>query len=108
MFIWHDNPTGCFGYLPRPALALGKPLITNIQWYRNAMTYGYEFCVDGVNCIDIDPKVRSRDAAIKILREWSQPDVYPEVSRRTAEKFKVDAPFEQEATAIKTWLERIK
>ena len=104
MFLWHTNPNGCFGYIPRPALACGVPLITRLDHYRNFQTMGEVLLQDEVNCIDIDPKHRSLDDSIKLIQEWSQPGIYQQKVEQTLNKFYQDVDFNAEAQSIQHWI----
>jgi len=104
MFIWHTKAVGSCGYVLRQALASGKPCIVRKDYARIHNTLAQNLLQDGVNCIDIDPKVRSFNESLNLIREWSRPDVYPEKCEATIKKFKNDINFEEEAANIKTWI----
>lgn len=108
MFIWHTNPNGCFGFIPRPALACGKPLITRLDHYQTFHTLGKVLLEDLVNCINIDPKVRSIEESANLIRYWSQPENYIKLSQQTLDKFNLDCNFDRQALEIKTWMESLK
>lgn len=105
MFIWHTKAAGGCGYVLRQALACGKPCIVRKDYTKVHNTLAQELLTDGVNCIDIDPKVRSREKAIAILRDWAKPENYAEVCRKVIRKFNKDINFHDSAKSIKEWLE---
>lgn len=102
-FVWHLKAGGG-GYIPRQALACGRPCIVRKEYCRWHNTLCRELFKDGINCIDIDPKIRTFEENIKLIEEWSEPDTYIERSKIVAEMFKEDVNFEEKAKKIKDWI----
>ncbi|MHA2040181.1 MAG: hypothetical protein ACW98X_27590 [Promethearchaeota archaeon] len=107
MFVWHTKGHGGCGYIPRQALDCGKPLIVNKSYCRLYKTLCLNLLVDGINCIDIDPAVRPFKSSLDLIREWSQPDIYPERCKIIYDDFKKRVNFEQEANMVKQWILQI-
>jgi hypothetical protein len=106
MFIWHVKGNGCCGYVAREALACGKPLIVNKVYCEIHQTLALDYLQDGVNCIDLNPKVRSLGQGLQMIREWSKPGVYEKKCQDALRTFEKDLNFEREAKAIKKWINK--
>jgi glycosyltransferase involved in cell wall biosynthesis len=104
MFIWHTKPHGGCGYVARQSLSCGKPLIVNKAFCKKHQTLASEYLIDGKNCIDIDPAVRTAKDAFKIIREWSNPEVYAQKAQEARNTFVKTISFENEANNIQKWL----
>jgi len=105
-FVWHIKHTGCGGFVPRQALACGRPCIIKKHYCVEYMPLERDLFEDGVNCIDLDLANTSRN--IERLREFAQPDRHLEMCRSTAEKFKRDVNYAVEAERIRAWLGDLK
>ena len=55
-----------------------------------------------VNCIDVS--CRPVQDTVRLIREWSQPDVYKERSKIIAKTFQQDVSFADEAKKIEDWI----
>lgn len=102
--IWHTKGAGGCGYVAREALSCGKPLVVRKDYTRIYRTLAQDYLKDGINCIDIDPCVRSLEDGMNILREWTRDDQYEERCRIALAAFKEEINFEREARQIKSWL----
>jgi len=107
MFVYYVKPGGCCGYAGREALSCGKPLIIEKHYCRTHYTLAQDYLHDGVNCVDIDPSIRSLQEAAEILREWAQPAVYQSKVKDIVRLFAQDMDFAQEAIAIEQWFRSI-
>ena len=103
-FVWHVKGHGGGGYVARQSLACGRPCIIRKKYTVIHNTLARELFVDSVNCVDLDLGV---ERGIEIVREWSQPDRHIEVCKATAEKFKKDVNFTEEAERIKSWIRHL-
>ena len=106
-FFWHTKFLGCCGYTGRQALFCGKPLIVNKQYCRIYNTLALEYLKDGVNCIDIDPNLRSFEENIEIIREWSKDDVYKNKCESGLKYTKEKINFDEESEKIKNWINKL-
>lgn len=106
-FIWHTKPAGGCGYTARQALACGKPLIVDLRYSKNYATLADDYLIDGVNCINLDPSVRPLSHSFKMIKEWSEPDTYNKKVEDVKKCFNQKINFENEAEAIKKWLESL-
>ncbi len=105
MFIWHTKPAGGCGFTLREAMACGRPVIVNTVYSKRYETPASKFLVDGVNCIDINPSVRSLAEAALMVRQWSKPDVYLQKCQDVLSTFDNQINFNKEALAIGKWIE---
>ncbi len=106
-FIWHIKAGG---FVARQALASGRPCIVRrrlCNLYNTLCTNLFHDSVKNgpVNCIDLD--LRPLGETIKLIRELSQPSRHIEICKATAEKFRKDAPFADEAERIKEWINNL-
>lgn len=104
MFVWHTKGNGCCGYVAREALSCGKPLIVNKKYCETHKTLALHYLKDGINCIDLDPRVRSFTEGMNLIREWSRPDVYPQICNNVINQYKKDIRFQEEAEVIGRWI----
>ena len=100
-FVWHVKAHGGGGFVPRQALACGRPCIVKRKYAFLYQTLARNLLEDSVNCVDLDLGV---ERGIKIIKEWSQPDRHLEVCKAIAEKFKRDVNFAVEAENVKGWI----
>lgn len=100
----HLKMNGSCGFTLRQALACGLPVIVNKHYARIFSTLAETYLVDGKNCIDIDPQVRTMEEGLKLLNKWIQ-----DPHRRTIiSKFSLDTfDFHGRAARIKNWLESL-
>lgn len=100
-FVWHTKGHGGGGFVARQALACGRPCIVR----KNYAMWHYELAkdlfMDSVNCVDLDLGV---ERGIKLIREWAEPERHVEMCKATAEQFKKDVNFAEEAERIKEWI----
>jgi hypothetical protein len=108
MFIWHTKAAGGCGFTCREALASGRPMIVKKQYCQAHKTLAQDYLVDGVNCIDISPGVRTLDEAVKLIRRWAEPDMYEKKCQAVLRCFKKHINFEREAEQIKAWLQTLR
>jgi hypothetical protein len=59
-----------------------------------------------MNCVDLD--CGSINETVEKLRYFSDPDRHVEMCQNTAEKFKADVNFDEEARLIGNWLSDLK
>jgi len=104
-FIWHVKAHGGGGFVLRQALGCGRPCIIKRKYFVAHNNLEGNLLEDSVNCIDLDLGV---DRAIQMLRAWSDPDHHIAVCQATAEKFKHDVNFHEEAQRIKQWISNLK
>lgn len=105
-FIWHIKPHGGGGFIPRQALACGRPCIVKKKYCNIHHELADNLFKDGINCIDFD--LRTFDENVRLIREWSEPDAHIERCEIVAETFKKDVNFVAEAEKIKVWIDTIK
>jgi len=103
-FVWHVKGHGGGGFVARQALACGRPCIIKKKYAIWHNELAKELFVDSVNCVDLDLGV---ERGIEKIREWSEPDRHVEVCKATAERFKRDVNFAEEAERIKKWIGEI-
>jgi len=104
-FVWHVKRTGCGGFVPRQALACGRPCIIKKSYCYEYHTLTRDLFEDGVNCIDLD--LGSLKENIERIEYFSQPDRHKEMCKNTAEKFKRGVNFNKEAEKIREWLNNL-
>jgi len=106
-FVWHVKPTGCGGFVDRPALACGRPCIIRSSYNRKNHTLVKEdMFQDSVNCIDLD--VATINESIEKIRYFSDPDRHREMCENTVDKFRRDVDFDEEAERIKSWINNLR
>jgi hypothetical protein len=104
-FVWHVKRTGCGGFIPRQALASGRPCIIKKSYCYEYRTSEADLYEDSVNCIDLD--LGNTEQNLEKIRYFSDPDRHTEMCRNAAEKFKHDVDFGREAESIKEWLKTL-
>jgi len=104
-FVWHVKHTGCGGFIPRQALACGRPCIVKKHYCDEWYTLEGDLYEDSVNCIDLDLGTPNQN--IEKIRFFSEPDRHREMCRNTAEKFRKDVDFDKEAQKIKEWINNL-
>jgi len=105
-FVWHVKHTGCGGFVAREALACGRPLVVKNHLTRNYYNLEMDLFEDGVNCIDLD--LGSMKDNVEKIRYFSDPERHTEMCRNTADKFRKDVNFDEEAKKMRAWLEDLK
>lgn len=102
-FVWHVKPGGDgFGHVIHNSFAMGRPVITIEEDYRNAIAHA--LLEDGKTCILIgrDPVENS-----KKIRSMSDPATITEMCRNAAAKFRNYIDYKFEADQIRVFLERL-
>lgn len=105
-FVWHVKRWGCCGFVSRQALACGRPCIIKKHYCYEFYALARDLFQDSVNCIDLDLGTTQQN--IEKIRFFSQPERHTEMCRNTAEKFKRDVNFDQEAETIKEFLSKLQ
>jgi len=106
-FVWHVKSTGAGGFTDREALACGRPCIIRSHYnVENRSVINDDMFQDSVNCIDLD--AGSIVENINKIRYFSEPERHTLMCECTAEKFKKDVNFAEEAEKIRVWLETLK
>jgi glycosyltransferase involved in cell wall biosynthesis len=107
MFLLHLKTGGC-GYVPRQAISCGIPVIVDkreTQWHN---TLCKELLIDGLNCINIDPFVRSLEDVAAAIRQWSESKNYNNKAIEISNHAKQVMNFENEACQIKQWIMKLR
>ncbi len=104
-FVWHVKRAGCGGFVARQALACGRPCIIRKSYCYDHHTLTRDLFEDSVNCIDLD--LGTMNENIQKIRYFSEPDRHMEMCKNTADKFKRDANFDEEAERIKGFLNNL-
>jgi hypothetical protein len=104
MMIYHVKPGGDgFGHVIHDAYAVGRPIITRRSHYANQP--GGALMVPGT-CIDLDeyslPEVKN-----VLHRLASAPDLLIEMGKKARARFDELVRYDEEAEAIKVWLENL-
>lgn len=105
-FVWHVKEPGCGGFVPRQALACGRPVIIKSSFIRQYHTLEGKLYEDSVNCIDLDAGTIKEN--VDKIRYFSDPDRHTEMCKKTAEKFRRDVDFKKDAERIGEWLSSLK
>lgn len=103
----HLKEAGGCGFTIRQALSCGLPVIVNKQFSKNFSTLAELYLIDGVNCIDTDPNVRSIPEAIEILKDWTRPDGWLDKKMSIANSSADLFDFHGESLKIKHWMENL-
>jgi hypothetical protein len=101
--VWHVKPGGDgFGHVIHSALAMGRPVVTKPEDYRDNQVW--PLLLDGKTCILIGDNPAENSKKIKAMLE---PERLIEMSHATRDRFRnlVDYGWEQEE--IKAFLERL-
>jgi hypothetical protein len=105
-FDWHVKHMGCCGFVPRQAMASGRPCIIKKSYCYQHHSLARDLFEDGLNCIDLD--LNSAEENVRRIRYYAEPSRHAEMCRLTAEKFKKDVDFAQEAEKIRVFLEGLR
>jgi len=106
-FVWHVKHTGCGGFVDRQTLACGRPCIIRSSYnYKNHTLIKEDMFEDSVNCVDLD--AATINESIKKVRYFSDPDRHREMCKNTANKFRRDVDFDEEAERIKDWINDLR
>lgn len=101
-FVWHVKRMGCGGFVPRQALASGRPCIIKKKYCYEYHTLESELFEDSVNCIDLDLGTTREN--VQRIKYFSEPTRHAEMCKTAAEKFKRDVNLDREADSINQWL----
>jgi len=104
MFIWHTKLHGGDGFVCTEALGCGRPMVVNMRYAIRYKTLAADYLKDGINCIDIDPAVRSLGEGLDILREWAKPENYEQKCKDVVRLFESHFDHDNEAEAVRKWL----
>ncbi|GAI62223.1 unnamed protein product, partial [marine sediment metagenome] len=104
-FVWHVKRMGCGGFVARQALACGRPCIIKKSYCHEYYTLTRDLFEDSVNCIDLDLGTIKEN--LDKIRYFSEPDRHREMCKNTADKFKRDVNFDDEAERIKGFLNNL-
>lgn len=103
-FLWHIKPEDDgYGFILHQAMACGRPVITCMSHYVNRNAG--KLLEDKVTCINLDG--RTMADSLNLIRFFSQPENYPDISKRCYERFKQVVDFDKEFEEIKKFLERL-
>lgn len=103
----HLKGNGGCGFTIRQALSCGLPVIVNKQFCRNFSTLAESYLIDSVNCIDIDPVVRTFQEGVELLKEWTLPDRWLGRKASIADSSSKLFDFHGGSLDIKDWLEKL-
>lgn len=104
-FFWHVKFGGDgFGHVIHNAFALGKPPITRASHY--AGKNAGRLMEDLKTCIDLDK--RTMEENVKIIREYSEPQKYKQLSENAHQRFTEIVDYEKEAKNIQLFLNKLK
>lgn len=109
-FYFHIKLGGCCGFTARQVLFSGRPLIVDKRYvtdYLHYYTLAYAYLKDGINCIDLNPDLRSFEENIELIKEWSDPNNYLKRCDIGYEYTKSVINFEKESIEIKEWINNI-
>ena len=95
--FWGDG----FGHTLHNAGACGKPVITKLRYFEGMMAG--ELLEAGKTAIDLCDDVASN---VEMIRYWSEPSRYAELSRNMRERFLKVVDFDAEFERIKAFLDR--
>jgi len=102
-FVWHVKPGGDgFGHVLHSSMAMGRPVITIADDYRNSIAW--PLLEDGKTCILIG---RDPIQNLKKIRSMMAPETIKEISLNAAERFKDVVDYNHEADMIQNFLERL-
>ena len=104
-FIWNTKHGGDgYGHVIFNAAAIGRPLITKKEYYKNKL--GEKLMIDGETCIAIDG-LSPQEIKNKI-EYYSDPEKYHIMCKKTYQNFQDHVDFSKEADNIKIFLENLK
>lgn len=102
-FVWHVKPGGDgFGHVIHNGFAVGRPVITNGDDYRDSQVW--PLLEDGKTCILIGRDHKENSEKIKSM---SHPDMIKQMSKLASERFRQVVNYDMEANEIKRFLERL-
>jgi glycosyltransferase involved in cell wall biosynthesis len=100
-FLWHLKIEGDgFGHVIHNAFACGRPPIVRKRYYEDKLAG--ELMEDLVTCVDLDK--RSFEDNIKVIKEYSQPDKYDQMSKNAYNRFKEIVDYDKEQKQIEEFL----
>jgi len=105
-FVWHVKSLGSGGFIPRQAMASGRPVITRTSYAQQYKVLERNLYEDSINCIDLD--LGSEKENIKKIKYFMQPENHLRLCESTIEDFKQKVDFVKEAEMVKAFLERLK
>ena len=105
-FIWHVKSLGSCGFVPRQAMACGRPVITRTSYAEEYKTLARGIYEDSINCIDLDAGTEKEN--IEKIKYFMQPENHIRLCESTVEDFKRKVNFEEEARVIKIFLDSLK
>jgi len=105
-FVWHVKRAGCCGYVARQALACGRPCIIKKRYCYEYYSMSRDWFEDSVNCIDLDLGTIREN--VQKIRYFSEPQRHAEMCKNTADKFKRDVNFDEEAKKVKQFLDNLE
>jgi len=104
-FIWHVKFGGDgFGHVIHNAFAVGTPIITKKNYYKNCLAE--PLLEDGVTCIDLD--AGSFEENIEKIKFWSIPENNQRMRKNVYDMFKKYVDYDKEFESIKIFLENLK
>lgn len=101
-FVWHVKRSGCCGFVARQAVASGRPCIIKKTYCYENYSMSRDWFEDSINCIDLDLGTTREN--LEKIKYFSEPNRHAEMCKNTADKFKRDVNFDQEAIRIEAWL----
>lgn len=105
-FIWHVKSLGSCGFIPRQAMACGRPVITRTSYAEKWKTLARGIYEDSINCIDLDAGTEREN--IEKIKYFMRPENHIRLCETTNQSFKQRVDLDEEAKAIKIFLEGIK
>lgn len=104
-FVWHTKKHGDgYGHILHNAAAVGRPIITSRNDYRDKL--GDSLLIPDVTCIDIDGL--STGAIVEKILHFSDPEEYSKMCRAAYWNFKAMVDFDAEQQAIESFLSMLK
>jgi hypothetical protein len=109
-FYFHIKIGGCCGFTARQVLFSGRPLLVDKRYVTDHIHYvtlASNYLLDGVNCIDLNPELRSMEENIELIKDWSDPNNYLKRCDIAYDYTKSIINFEKESLEIKDWINNI-
>jgi hypothetical protein len=104
-FTWHYKPGGDgFGHTIYSSYACGRPALIYKGHYKGCAAE--ELFIDGATCIDTS--IRTGEEIVKALKYYSKPEEHARMCEQAHRRFRECVNFDQEAVAIKAWLENLQ